>query len=172
MILRDAFHGLMRFDEFQKSLGIAPNILTRRLAHLIDEGLFEKRLYSERPARYEYVLTDKGRDFFPVLMALFSWGADMHPKTISPSCSVMPPPARNAGPSWWMQRAAKNSNPKTPACCRDRPLTMATANGSPACALTTSASTPRAFPFFFEQRECPISLFLRNSERKTTAHFC
>ena len=74
MILRDAFHGLTRFDEFQKSLGVAPNILTRRLAHLIDEGLFEKRLYSERPARYEYVLTEKGRDFFPVLMALFSWG--------------------------------------------------------------------------------------------------
>lgn len=74
MILRDAFHGLTRFDEFQKSLGIAPNILTRRLAHLIDEGLFEKRLYNERPARYEYVLTAKGRDFFPVLMALFSWG--------------------------------------------------------------------------------------------------
>ncbi len=74
MILRDAFQGLTRFDEFQKSLGIAPNILTRRLAHLIEEELFEKRLYSERPARYEYVLTAKGRDFFPVLMALFSWG--------------------------------------------------------------------------------------------------
>jgi DNA-binding HxlR family transcriptional regulator len=74
MMLRDAFQGLTRFDEFQKSLGIAPNILTRRLAHLIDKGLFEKRLYSERPARYEYVLTEKGLDFFPVLMALFSWG--------------------------------------------------------------------------------------------------
>jgi DNA-binding HxlR family transcriptional regulator len=74
MILRDAFQGLTRFDEFQKSLGVAPNILTRRLAHLVEEGIFEKRLYSERPARHEYVLTDKGRDFFPVLMALFSWG--------------------------------------------------------------------------------------------------
>jgi DNA-binding HxlR family transcriptional regulator len=75
MILRDAFQGLTRFDEFQKSLGIAPNILTRRLKHLVDEGVFEKHRYSERPLRVEYRLTDKGRDFFPVLMALFSWGS-------------------------------------------------------------------------------------------------
>lgn len=74
LILRDAFQGLSRFDEFQKSLGIAPNILTRRLKHLTDEGLFDRRCYNARPARYEYVLTPKGRDFFPVLMALFSWG--------------------------------------------------------------------------------------------------
>ena len=74
LILRDALQGLTRFDEFQKNLGVAPNILTRRLKHLTDEGLFERRLYSERPPRYEYVLTDKGRDFFPVLMALFTWG--------------------------------------------------------------------------------------------------
>ncbi|OWO94564.1 transcriptional regulator [Rhizobium esperanzae] len=75
LILRDAFQGLSRFDEFQKSLGVAPNILTRRLKHLTDEGLFERRLYQQRPARYEYLLTEKGRDFFPVLMALFSWGS-------------------------------------------------------------------------------------------------
>jgi DNA-binding HxlR family transcriptional regulator len=75
MILRDAFQGLTRFDEFQKSLGIAPNILTRRLKHLTDEGLFERRRYSERPMREEYLLTEKGRDFFPVLMALFAWGS-------------------------------------------------------------------------------------------------
>ncbi|OWV88498.1 transcriptional regulator [Rhizobium sp. N122] len=75
MILRDAFQGLSRFDEFQKSLGVAPNILTRRLKQLTDQGLFERRLYQQRPARYEYRLTDKGRDFFPVLMTLFSWGS-------------------------------------------------------------------------------------------------
>jgi DNA-binding HxlR family transcriptional regulator len=74
LILRDAFRGVRRFDEFLGSLGVAPNILTRRLKHLIDQGLFERRLYAERPARYEYVLTPKGRDFFPVLMALFAWG--------------------------------------------------------------------------------------------------
>ncbi|NLR96089.1 helix-turn-helix transcriptional regulator [Rhizobium sp. P38BS-XIX] len=74
LILRDAFQGLSKFDEFQKNLGIAPNILTRRLKHLTEEGLFDRRLYNERPPRYEYVLTTKGRDFFPVLMALFTWG--------------------------------------------------------------------------------------------------
>jgi DNA-binding HxlR family transcriptional regulator len=74
LILRDAFQGVTRFDTFQKGLGVAPNILTRRLKHLTDEGLFERRLYNERPARYEYILTDKGRDFFPVVMSLFSWG--------------------------------------------------------------------------------------------------
>lgn len=74
LILRDAFQGLTRFDEFQKSLGVAPNILTRRLKHLTSEGLFERRGYSERPRRHEYILTEKGCDFFPVLMALFAWG--------------------------------------------------------------------------------------------------
>ena len=74
LIIRDAFQGLSRFDDFQNSLGIAPNILTRRLKHLMSEGLFEKRLYCERPARFEYILTSKGRDFFPVLVTLFAWG--------------------------------------------------------------------------------------------------
>jgi DNA-binding HxlR family transcriptional regulator len=74
LILRDAFQGVTRFDAFRKSLGVAPNILTRRLKHLVDEELFERRLYNEHPARYEYLLTDKGRDFFPVVMSLFSWG--------------------------------------------------------------------------------------------------
>ena len=74
MILRDAFQGMTRFDEFQQSLGIAPNILTRRLAHLTETGLFERRLYNARPPRYEYVLTAKGRDFFGVIVAIFAWG--------------------------------------------------------------------------------------------------
>ncbi len=74
LILRDAFYGLTRFDEFQKHLEIAPNILTRRLAGLVEEGLLEKVLYSERPPRYEYHLTPRGRDFRPVLVALLQWG--------------------------------------------------------------------------------------------------
>lgn len=81
LIIRDAFQGLRRFDDFQSSLGIAPNILTRRLKHLMAEGLFDRRLYCERPARYEYVLTPKGRDFFPVLVTLFSWGNRHLPET-------------------------------------------------------------------------------------------
>lgn len=74
LILRDASQGLTRFDEFRKSLGIAPTILTRRLATLTEEGLLEKRRYSERPPRDEYVLTTAGRDFLPVLVLLGAWG--------------------------------------------------------------------------------------------------
>jgi DNA-binding HxlR family transcriptional regulator len=74
LILRDAFKGVSRFDQFQKSLGIAPNMLTRRLNTLVDSGLLERRLYSEKPPRHEYVLTDRGRDFRPVLWALVAWG--------------------------------------------------------------------------------------------------
>jgi len=74
LILRDAFKGKTRFDQFQKSLGIAPNMLTRRLNTLVDSGLLERRLYSEKPPRHEYVLTSRGQDFRPVLWALMSWG--------------------------------------------------------------------------------------------------
>jgi DNA-binding HxlR family transcriptional regulator len=74
LILRDASLGLTRFDEFQESLGIAPNILTRRLKSLVETGLLERRRYSERPPRYEYVLTRAGRDFRPVLWAFVAWG--------------------------------------------------------------------------------------------------
>ena len=74
LILRDAFKGVSRFDQFQKSLGIAPNMLTRRLNTLVDSGLLERRLYSEKPPRHEYVLTDRGREFRPVLWALMAWG--------------------------------------------------------------------------------------------------
>src|ERR1700710_73481 len=74
LILRDALHGFRRFDEFQKSLGIAPNMLTRRLNALVEAGLLERRRYSEHPPRDEYVLTPRGRDFRPVLIALLAWG--------------------------------------------------------------------------------------------------
>jgi DNA-binding HxlR family transcriptional regulator len=74
LILRDAFHGLSRFDEFQKSLGIAPNMLTRRLQGLVETGLLERRPYSTKPLRHEYVLTPCGRDFQPVLTTLLVWG--------------------------------------------------------------------------------------------------
>ena len=72
--LRDASFGLTRFDQFRTSLGIAPSILTKRLAVLTEEGLLEKRRYSERPPRDEYVLTDAGRDFLPVLAMIGAWG--------------------------------------------------------------------------------------------------
>ena len=74
LILRDALHGFKRFDEFQNSLGIAPNTLTRRLRDLVDAGLLERRRYSIRPPRYEYLPTERARDFAPVLIALLAWG--------------------------------------------------------------------------------------------------
>jgi DNA-binding HxlR family transcriptional regulator len=74
MILRDALRGLTRFDQFQKSLGVAPNILTKRLNGLVDAGFMARRPYSERPLRHDYVLTEMGRDFRPVLQALMAFG--------------------------------------------------------------------------------------------------
>ncbi|WEK47272.1 MAG: helix-turn-helix domain-containing protein [Candidatus Andeanibacterium colombiense] len=74
LVLRDVERGLRRFDLLQTSLGIAPNVLSSRLAALVGEGLIEKRRYNERPPRYEYVLTDAGRDFIPILAAIGAWG--------------------------------------------------------------------------------------------------
>jgi DNA-binding HxlR family transcriptional regulator len=74
LIMRDALHGFTRFDQFQKSLGIAPNMLTRRLDALVEAGLLERRRYSEHPPRDEYLPTARGRDFRPVLIALLAWG--------------------------------------------------------------------------------------------------
>jgi DNA-binding HxlR family transcriptional regulator len=74
LILRDALYGLTRFDEFQKSLGIAPNILTRRLARLVEAGMLKRHQYSEHPRRHEYRLTDAGRDFRTVMLAILAWG--------------------------------------------------------------------------------------------------
>jgi DNA-binding HxlR family transcriptional regulator len=74
LIMRDALHGMTRFDQFQDSLGIAPNMLTRRLDALVEAGLLERRRYCERPPRHEYVVTARGRDFRPVLISLLAWG--------------------------------------------------------------------------------------------------
>jgi DNA-binding HxlR family transcriptional regulator len=74
LILRDAFSGMTRFEEFRESLGIAPNMLTRRLAALVEAGLLERRRYSARPPRDEYLLTERGRDFRPVLIAMLAFG--------------------------------------------------------------------------------------------------
>lgn len=74
LLMRDALQGLKRFDEFARSLEIAPSMLTRRLNSLVDAGLLQKVPYSQRPLRYEYVPTDKGQDFLIVVMAFVSWG--------------------------------------------------------------------------------------------------
>jgi DNA-binding HxlR family transcriptional regulator len=74
LVLRDAFLGVRRFDDFQHSLGIGRNILSQRLRHLVEDGLLERKQYQEHPARFEYRLTEKGRDFYPVLAAMIRWG--------------------------------------------------------------------------------------------------
>ncbi|MBP9787872.1 MAG: helix-turn-helix transcriptional regulator [Acinetobacter sp.] len=79
LILRDAHAGFTRFDQFRKSLGIAPTMLTKRLSVLVEEGLLEKRQYSEHPPREEYVLTQAGRDFLPVLFVIGAWGRKHKP---------------------------------------------------------------------------------------------
>ncbi len=74
LIVRDVLLGLRRFDEIQSDLGIARNVLNARLTRLLDQGVLEKRLYQERPPRYEYRLTDKGLDLWPAIVALMQWG--------------------------------------------------------------------------------------------------
>ena len=74
LIVRDAFFGLRRFDEFQESLGVARNVLTNRLNRLVDAGIFERVRYSERPERFEYRLTSMGRELNVPLNALREWG--------------------------------------------------------------------------------------------------
>lgn len=74
LVLRDIERGLTRYEQLRTSLGIAPNILSRRLSALVDAGLIAKTRYSQRPPRDEYLLTDAGRDFLPILMAIGAWG--------------------------------------------------------------------------------------------------
>jgi DNA-binding HxlR family transcriptional regulator len=74
LVIRDAFLGVHRFDDFQRNLGIARNVLSDRLARLVDEGLLERRRYQERPERFEYRLTDKGVDLWPTVITLMKWG--------------------------------------------------------------------------------------------------
>ena len=74
LIVRDAFLGVRRFDDFQGRLGISRGVLTARLGWLCEQQILERRRYQERPERFEYRLTEKGRDLWPVLMALMKWG--------------------------------------------------------------------------------------------------
>jgi DNA-binding HxlR family transcriptional regulator len=76
VILRSAFMGARRFEDYQSSINIARNILTDRLKTLVDHGILERRPYAEHPGRtlYEYRLTEKGHDLYPVLVSLMQWG--------------------------------------------------------------------------------------------------
>jgi DNA-binding HxlR family transcriptional regulator len=74
LIIREAFWGTRRFDDFTRHLGIARTVLTDRLSRLVHDGVMRRERYQERPERFEYRLTDKGMDLWPVLMALRIWG--------------------------------------------------------------------------------------------------
>jgi DNA-binding HxlR family transcriptional regulator len=74
LIIRDVYLGVNRFDDLAEDLGISRNLLTTRLQALVADGVLGRHRYSERPARYEYVLTDAGREVVPVFMALTAWG--------------------------------------------------------------------------------------------------
>ncbi len=74
LIVRDAFYGVRRFDDFRADLGIARNVLADRLGSLVARGVLERRQYEARPPRYEYVLTPKGRELLPVLLTMMRWG--------------------------------------------------------------------------------------------------
>ena len=76
LIIRDAFLGVSRFEDFQQRLGVARNVLTTRLDKLVDEEILERRCYDEARGRHDYVLTRKGRALWPVLTTLRQWGDD------------------------------------------------------------------------------------------------
>lgn len=77
LILREAFWGVRRFSELQRNLGIARNILSTRLHALVGHGILERVLYREDPDRYEYRLTEMGRDLYPAIVTIMQWG-DKH----------------------------------------------------------------------------------------------
>ena len=77
MVLREAFMGVRRFTDMQRDLGVARNVLTDRLNHLVDAGVLERRQYQERPVRSEYRLTEMGKELQPAILALMQWG-DRH----------------------------------------------------------------------------------------------
>ena len=74
LVIRDVFYGKRRFAAIQEDLGVARNVLATRLARLVAEGILEKRPYQDRPTRYEYFLTEKGIDLWPVMITMMHWG--------------------------------------------------------------------------------------------------
>lgn len=73
-VLQEAFFGVRRFDQIQRNLGISRGILAKRLRHLVDHGVLQRRRYQRRPDRFEYRLTERGRDMYPIFLELRRWG--------------------------------------------------------------------------------------------------
>ena len=97
LIVRDAFYGRTRFEEFQQSLGVARNVLTTRLDRLVEAGIMERQRYQEHPPRDEYVLTEKGRDLFPIIAAMLAWGDRWTAGTAGPPLLLIHEPCGKAG---------------------------------------------------------------------------
>ena len=100
LVLRDVWVGIDRFDDIQRDLGVSRKVLAERLKHLVEEGMLERRRYSERPARHEYVLTPKGSGFVDVLMAMAAWGDRWTAGEAGPPAGIL-----NRGPPSTGQRA-------------------------------------------------------------------
>ena len=89
LILRDAFQGIRRFEQWQERLGVARNVLAARLKALVENGVLSTRLYSERPPRKEYLLTAKGKDLRGVLLTMSAWGdKHVYGEGGSPNCFI------------------------------------------------------------------------------------
>ena len=88
LIVRDAWFGVTRFDELHTRLGIPRNTLASRLDKLVARGVLERRPYQEQPARFDYVLTDKGRDLYEVLWSLARWGDRWEATALGPPMQV------------------------------------------------------------------------------------
>ena len=97
LIVRDVMNGRRRFDELQKGLGIARNMLAARLQRLVDEDILERRAYQRNPTRHEYFLTEKGLDLWPALIALLAWGDRHSPTPDGPADADRPQGVRRPG---------------------------------------------------------------------------
>ncbi|SQC87634.1 putative transcriptional regulator [Klebsiella pneumoniae] len=120
MIIREAFDDVRRFSEFQKNLGLAKNILASRLKHLVDIGIFEILPASDGSAYKEYVLTEKGRSVFPIVVALRQWG-ERYMFEQGETYSVLLDKTRTASPfSIWMCVPLRGINLQPGDCHRRR----------------------------------------------------
>jgi len=89
LILRDIFYGIRRFEGLLTHLGISRNILTDRLQTLVDNGILERKLYQQNPERYEYMLTERGIDLYPILISLMAWGDRWLPDAEGPPVELI-----------------------------------------------------------------------------------
>ena len=89
LVIRDIFNGNRRFDQIRDNLGVARNVLSTRLQTLVDQGIIERRASQERPVRYEYFLTEKGLDLWPVLISLLHWGDRHYAEEMGPPMVIV-----------------------------------------------------------------------------------